>query len=243
MRRIFGVALVVVVLGGACGDDDDQAQHPTPAATVTAVAEPSATQMPDATVPTSTEAPEPSGDDEGSALGPLSLTPAQLEELFPSPELVAELIGAAEIDEEFGGFGVAGDVPPSAAQVQRTFWSLDSGDRSMGVEPVDFVVVQLVLVKNDVDVQPVLDSVVAFDATYWAWLPIEIAGAATALESEWIPYEGEPDDEPEFNAVLASRDRLIVIVTTAGSDSDATDRAAASIAEAALELVGQFTAQ
>jgi hypothetical protein len=151
------------------------------------------------------------------------------------------LIGAEEVDEELGGFGVAGDVPPSAAQAQRTYWSLDSGDRSMSVEPVGFVLVQFVLVENDADVQPILDSVVAFDATYWRWLPIEIAGAATALESEWIPYEGEPDDEPEFNAVLARRDQLIVIVTAAGSDSDATDRAAASITEAVFERAGEIS--
>ena len=62
MQRIFGVALVLAVLAGACGDDGDQAQDvtPSPAATATTVREPSATQAPTtAPEPTSTVARQP----------------------------------------------------------------------------------------------------------------------------------------------------------------------------------------
>jgi hypothetical protein len=65
MRRVLGVVLVLVVLAGACGGGDDQAQDvtPSPAATATAAPEPSGPEVPTATAePTSTAAPDSVGD-------------------------------------------------------------------------------------------------------------------------------------------------------------------------------------
>ena len=247
------VLAVAIGIAGCSADDNTETQSRVGTATV----EPSVSSEPTPPVPpaaTATPVPAaPTGEQEPTAtqtvedasedaavLDPLELTAAQLDELLPSPELVAAAMGAAEVDEERSGFGVPGELPSNAALIERLYWSTDGGERTMGVQPVDLVAVQLVLVGDEADVAPVVDAVTSFDAVYWRWLPIEIAGAATAQESEWIPYEGEPDDEPEFNAVLARRDRLIVIVTTAGSDADATNLAAAGIAELVFEQARRF---
>ena len=190
--------------------------------------------------------PEESGPDPGEVAedpGPLILTAAQLDELVPTLDDVASSMFAEVVEGEPGGFGIVVDVPPDATTAEWTYWSMDGGDRTMGVEPVDFASVQFVLVEDDAEVQPVLDAVVGFDAVYWRWLPTEVAGATAAQESEWIPYEGEPDDEPEFNSVLAHRDRLIVIVTTAGSDAGATGRAADSLAHVIFEQARRFAGE
>lgn len=247
--RCAAVFLVLAVAVGlaSCGDAGNvETQSPVATATV----DESVSTEPTRSVPPTvapTGQPEPTatpevGDvrEDGAPLGPLDLPATQLDELSLSPELVAAAMGAAEVDEERRAVGVAGEFPSTATLAERIYWSMDGGERTMGVQPVDFVLVQLVLVEDEADVAPVVDSVTSFDAVYWRWLPIEIAGAATAQESEWIPYEGEPEDEPEFNAVLALRDRLIVIVTTAGNDADATNRAAADIAELVFSQARRF---
>lgn len=239
MVRLIAVLTVLALISGGCGDNSDTAGvDPSSASASSTPIETSPDQMPT----TEAAALETTASSESSdELETLTLTAAQLDELWPSPELVGSLMGAAEVDEVPNAYGPPVDLPPTATSVGRDYWSMDAGKRSMGVEPVDLISVQLVLLENEADVLPVFDAVIAFDAVYWAWIPIELPGALEALKSEWIPYEGEPDDEPEFGSTLARRDLLVVVVTVAGSDAEAVSPVATAIAGAVFDRVGELS--
>ena len=239
MARLIAVLMALVLITSGCGENTENAgdDRSTTSAPTTAIE-----TSPDETPTTVSAAPESTAPSESTdELETLTLTTAQLDELWPSAELVASLMGAAEVDEEPTGYGPPVDLPPTATNVGRSYWSLDTGKRSIGVEPVDLVSVQLVLLENDADVLPVFEAVVAFDSVYWAWIPIELPGAEEALKSQWIPYEGEPDDEPEFGSTLARRDLLVVVVTAAGSDVEAVSPAATAIAGDVFDRVGEIS--
>jgi hypothetical protein len=249
---VWLVFAVAIGIAGCSADDVTETQSEVG----TATAEPSVSTEPTVTVsPASTASPAPldeqetttqtvgNASEDAAVLDPLTLTEAQLDELSPSPELVAAAMGAAEVEEDRRGFGVGVDLPSDAVVAERIYWSMDGGERTMGVQSVDFASVELVLVGDETDVAPIVDAVTSFDAVYWRWLPIELAGASEAQESEWIPYEGEPEDEPEFAWVVARRGRLIVIVTAAGSDRDAASGVTTSIAEAVFGEAAQISEQ
>lgn len=237
MVRFIAVLTVLALTTGGCGENTETAGVDPSSAPTTAIE-----TSPDQTPTTEPAELESTASSESTdELEPMTLTAAQLDELWPSPELVGSLIGAAKVDEVPNSYGPPVDLPPTATSVGRDYWSLDTGKRSVGVEPVDLISVQLVLLENDADVLPVFEAVIAFDAVYWAWIPIDLPGAVEALKSEWIPYEGEPDDEPEFGSVLARRDLLIVVVTAAGSDAAAVSPAATAIAGDVFDRVGEIS--
>ena len=239
MARLIAVLTVLALIAGGCGENTETAGvDPGSTPTTTTAIETSPDQAP-TTEPAALESTTSS--ESTADLETLTLTAAQLDELWPSPELVGTLIGADKLDDGPSSFGPPAELPPTATSIGWDYWSLDTGKRSIGVEPVDGVSVQLMLLANDADVLRVFDAVIAFDAVYWAWIPIELSGAVEAQKSEWIPYEGEPDDEPEFGSILARRDRLVVVVTAAGTDADAVSSVARDVAQDIFDHVGEIS--
>ena len=250
---VWLVLVVAIGIAGCTADDVTETQsgvgtetaEPPVSTEPTVTVSPAATASPATTgkqEPTTTQT-DGNASEDAAVLDPLTLTAAQLDELSPSPELVVAAMGAAKVDEELRGFGVGVELPSDAAVAERIYWSMDGGERTMGVQPVDFASVEVVLVGDVADVAPVVDAVTSVDPVYWRWLPIELAGASGAQASEWIPYEGEPEDEPEFASIVAHRGRLIVIVTAAGNDRDAASGATTSIAEAVFSKAAQISEQ
>jgi hypothetical protein len=196
----------------------------------------------DASVP-STDDPTPSTN-EPAAPGPLVLEPEPLAELSLSGEVVGELMGADLVEVESGSFFMmlVDPVPPDTVVEAYDYWSLGSGDRSFGAGSVDYASVIMLLLAAEADVGPMFDQITNAEPEYTSWVPITVRGAAVAEQSVAIPYEGEPDDEPEFDAILARSDQLIVAATVSGSDADARVETAVDLVELvlarALELSG-----
>lgn len=189
----------------------------------------------DASVP-STDDPTPSTT-EPAAPGPLVLEPEQLAELSLTGEVVGELMGAELVEVESGSLFMllVDPVPPGTVVDAHDYWSLDSGDRSLGVGSVDYASVIMLLLAAEADVGPMFDQITNAEPVYTSWVPVTVRGAVVAEQSVAIPYEGEPDDEPEFDAILARRDRLIVAATVSGSDADARVATAVDLVELVLE--------
>jgi hypothetical protein len=181
-------------------------------------------------------------DDAGGVTAPLELTAVQLEEIPPSGDVVAELMNAASVETDPNApLMVPAELPPSTTVEVHHYWSMDSGERTMGEGRVDWVSVTLVLIEDEADVQPLIDEVTGIDEGYVQWLPVSVRGAAGAQQAVTIPYEGEPADEPEFSTILARRDQLVVAASATGTDDDLRDAAAIGVAELVFERAGELS--
>jgi len=189
------------------------------------------------------------GDDDASTAGdaggvsaPLLLTAQQLEEVPPAAEAAAALMGAEGVDHVVNApLFLPVELPASTTVETQHYWSTDSGGRTMGEGPVDWMSVTLVLVEDEADVQPLIDEVTGVDEGYVHWVPTSVSGATAAQESVTIPYEGEPTDEPEVSTILARRDRLVVAVSVAGADDEARPAVALAVAELVFERAGELS--
>ena len=179
-----------------------------------------------------------------AASGPLVLTVAQLEQTVPSADAVAELMGVEMVDVADGSFFmmlIGDELPPGTAVEAHDYWSLDSGSRTMGDGAVDFASVIMLLLAEEPDVVPLFDQITNAEPEYTRWVPITVRGAAVGVQAVGIPYEGEPDDEPEFDAILARRDTLIVAATVSGADADARVGTAMALVELVFERAGEVS--
>jgi hypothetical protein len=177
------------------------------------------------------------------------LTAAQLEAVVLSVDDIGALMGATDVEVSEGSFflGLATDEAggfPAGVEVEaREYWSLDlaeteaagRGGRTIGVGPVDYVSVILLSAAEDSDAESMFDRVTSAEPAYTRWVPITVRGATVAEQAVGIPYEGEPDDEPVFESVLARTDTLVVGVIVSGGDIDALAAAATSLTELIFE--------
>ena len=196
------------------------------------------------------------GSGDGAEVAPLVLSRGQLEEVVLTVDDVAGLIGAEDVEVSEGSFFLglaadeAGEFPPGVEVEAREYWSLDlaeteaagRGGRTLGVGPVDYVSVILWSAAGEPNAELMFDRVTSAEPEYTRWVPITVRGAMVAEQAVGIPYEGEPDDEPLLESVLARTDTLVVGVVVSGSDTDALAAAAASLAELIFERAREVTA-
>ncbi len=147
-RRLFAATAAVVLLGAACGGDDDTATVDEPAPT--AAAEPTPTT---AAEPTATPAPEPT-----ATAGPTA-TPAPEPTPEPRPELALELPGLPALggDSTYEAWLLVADQPVSAG----TFDLADgTAALALGVEHEGATAV-VITIETDDDPAPAATHVLA----------------------------------------------------------------------------------
>ncbi len=245
--RIVAAVLLASVSIAACGEPEPAGlssggtadEQATTTVTVESTFGASIETSTSSTVATSTTGPSA----RVAEAGTLDLETSDLEMLLFEADEAAALMGVEMVEIDVRGFPFfQPEVPRGTAFEAESYWSLATGQREIGVGPVDMMTVMLMLTDDPADVSEIVNTIHDFDPQYVRWIPVTIEGAASADQSVAIPYEGEPTDEPAMNGVVASRDRFVVLAIAAGVDADEVTRVAVATAEAvlagALELAG-----
>lgn len=176
-----------------------------------------------------------SGDDDagnGDASQPLALTADDLVDLPPPGEVVRELLGLGDVQAQRNdGASQALEHVAAPAGLEYLGYSYAPPPGASNTDAAALVL--LMLVEDSADAQPLFDAVAGPDGTEMTTNggdAIDVKAASQAMTASYPPDEGLAQD-----AVLARRDRLVVLVTVFGNTKNSWRDEARELAAAIFD--------